>query len=389
MAVKYDPIAKLAKHFTLSPLIESLIESGIYLPLVVSSTVLAGAIPLVVSAIRKRRLAFVYAIAFMSVVTWVVLNAFQVSFAGIHVAYAMLTWSVPIVGAVALVCVVWRRRYLAFKRSLAVSLVLMLPASFGIYATNVEPNRIVVDHFRDSLNTGRVGGDFRLVVLSDIQAEHVGDHEKRSARIAGEQNGDLILYAGDLISGEDDPLPRQTGAFVDLVKDMKSGYGSFFVAGDHDLARPLEEIVTVGGGMFLSNEVRTVDVRGVHVGVLGLENASNSSEAIAAMKSFAARSDLDYKIVLAHHPDVALFAPSGIDLMVGGHTHGGQVQLPFFGPVMTLSAIPRRQAAGGLFDYPGGNKLFVTRGIGVEHGEAPVVRFMDPPEVAVVSVSAP
>ena len=71
-------------------------------------------------------------------------------------------------------------------------------------------------------------------------------------------------------------------------------------------------------------------------------------------------------------------------LALAGHTHGGQVVLPFFGPPMTLSRLPRRYA-GGLHDYHG-LPLHVSRGIGMERGSAPQIRFLCPPEICVIEL---
>lgn len=91
-----------------------------------------------------------------------------------------------------------------------------------------------------------------------------------------------------------------------------------------------------------------------------------------------------YRIVLAHFPDIALTNVKA-DLIVAGHTHGGQVRIPFLGPVITLSAIPRAWAAG-LTRLPNGNLLYVSRGIGMEGGWVPRVRFNCRPELAVIDL---
>ena len=73
------------------------------------------------------------------------------------------------------------------------------------------------------------------------------------------------------------------------------------------------------------------------------------------------------------------------DLLVTGHTHGGQVRLPLIGPLMTLSRIPRAWAAG-LTELPGGGKLLVSRGLGMERGYAPRIRFLCRPELMVIDL---
>ena len=73
-----------------------------------------------------------------------------------------------------------------------------------------------------------------------------------------------------------------------------------------------------------------------------------------------------------------------VDLMLAGHVHGGQVALPFYGALMTLSRHGKRFEQG-LYELPGMN-LYVNRGIGMEGGSAPRVRFASRPEITLFLV---
>jgi predicted MPP superfamily phosphohydrolase len=94
----------------------------------------------------------------------------------------------------------------------------------------------------------------------------------------------------------------------------------------------------------------------------------------------------DVRIVIGHQPDyvIPLSASTRVDLALAGHTHGGQVALPFFGPPYTSSPLPRRYA-GDLHDYRG-TLLHVSRGVGMERWTAPQVRFLCPPEICVLDL---
>ena len=91
-----------------------------------------------------------------------------------------------------------------------------------------------------------------------------------------------------------------------------------------------------------------------------------------------------FHLVLGHAPNFAL-GDVPADLLLAGHTHGGQVRLPWFGPLITLSRVPRSWAAG-LTELSGGRRLLVSRGVGMERGGAPRIRFLCRPELVILDL---
>ena len=90
--------------------------------------------------------------------------------------------------------------------------------------------------------------------------------------------------------------------------------------------------------------------------------------------------------MLHHSPDIAPhISDDSIDLQLAGHTHGGQVCLPFFGPLFTGSLYGLKFKSG---KYVMNNLvLYITRGLGMEGLSAPRVRFLCPPEIVVWEIT--
>jgi predicted MPP superfamily phosphohydrolase len=114
----------------------------------------------------------------------------------------------------------------------------------------------------------------------------------------------------------------------------------------------------------------------------------------------------NFTVMAGHYPNYAINgyknSKSGIslsgyrnakrapDLMLAGHTHGGQIVLPFYGHLLHpqddhLNQVPRSMWSG-FFAHPNGAHLVVTRGSGVERGWAPRVRLFCPPEISVIDI---
>lgn len=257
----------------------------------------------------------------------------------------------------------------------------------GVYlwSSFVEPRRLAVTiHRIESPRAASVPSGMRVVLLADIQTDRIGDYERSVLDRVKELDPDLVLLAGDYVQiGDKVRFAAEAAHFRELF----AGYepwprlGMYAVIGDIDpdprifegtRVRLLsDEIVAVGGESMLQ--------------IVGLSLPSSRSSLDDAVRSAIATFP-GFSIVLGHAPDFMLDAIAGTStpdaLMLAGHTHGGQVVVPGFGPPITLTAVPRAIAAGGLHRY-GAAQLCVSRGIGMERGLAPRIRFWCPPEIVV------
>ncbi len=271
----------------------------------------------------------------------------------------------------------------------ATGLLLALLATYG-YAYHFEPFNLQVRTHTVVSNGGRPPSSvLRILHLSDIQAARVGEHEERALRLGLEQRPDLIVFTGDLAQSDpwgsrEQALPR----LRDLLRlaAARAPLGAYAVQGDVDHDWP----ATLEGSGFVPLSDRSVAVRladGHRVALVGLSLRNSRTRSVETLASLVRSAPpADARIVLGHSPDfaLALARVPGVDLALAGHTHGGQVVVPFFGPPLTLSRIPRRSAAG--LTRLDGLWLHVSPGIGLERGAAPPIRFLCPPAVCLLEL---
>jgi len=160
------------------------------------------------------------------------------------------------------------------------------------------------------------------------------------------------------------------------------------VQGDVESVAEARRVMAGTGVQVLVNQVERVRVRDRRVSIAGVERDYRSGVAVRTLAELERRrGEGDIRIALAHRPDVVrqLSVDTRVDLTVAGHTHGGQVQLPFIGPLTISSRVPRRVGAGGLHELDG-RWIYVSRGVGAERAQAPRLRLGAIPEVSLITL---
>jgi uncharacterized protein len=271
-------------------------------------------------------------------------------------------------------------------RRLALASLVMIPV--GVYTTFVEPFRLQLETADVPIAAVRSGrSEFTIGVLADIQTTHVGGYEWEAVDRLMACKPDVILIPGDIFQGRDEAFERELVGLRELFSYISAPGGVFVVIGNVDWDGRIERIIAGSSAKFLVNEAvqTTVGDRRLTIVGVGLDRTAESRGVIGEMERLGG--DDDIRILLSHRPDHVLdvVADSRIDLVVSGHTHGGQVQIPFYGPPIILSEVPRAVGAGGLHDLDG-RRIYVSRGIGWEHGQAPRIRFLCPPEISLLRV---
>ena len=308
---------------------------------------------------------------------WVIGAALALPLTGEGFA-AMRLWAWAIFGHAPALCMAgaWmtRKNARAIPAGFALAGLALLAVATDAFL--VEPRRLEITHVR--VTSPKVKTPFRIAVISDIQTDIVGEHERRAIREAMAEKPDLVLLTGDYIEEDDDGKRRtqhEKLRALFLEESLAAPMGVFAVMGDNDWGDWLD--IYAGLQVQASKETFDVETGGLVVVGLSLPDSRRTDLHIPATAGF--------QIVFGHAPDFSL-GDVQADLLVAGHTHGGQVQIPGFGPLITLTRIPRHQAAGGAHDIGRSRTLVVSRGIGMERGSAPRLRFFCAPQVVIVDV---
>jgi predicted MPP superfamily phosphohydrolase len=243
------------------------------------------------------------------------------------------------------------------------------------YGRDIEPNWLEVTHVRLETAKLRKGiRPVRIVQISDLHSEATpGLEEKLPAVIAGEKP-DLVLFTGDAINSPDG-LP----IFKRCLRRVAAVAPTFAVTGNWDVGFWGNLDLFGGTGVqVLDGDARKVNLGRAELWVAGAA-FGNEMHIRQALEALPARF---FSVSLYHSPDaIEDSAAQKCDLFCVGHTHGGQVALPFYGALVILSKFGKRYESG-LYRV-GRTWLYVNRGIGMEGGFIPRVRFCVRPEVTV------
>jgi predicted MPP superfamily phosphohydrolase len=279
------------------------------------------------------------------------------------------------------------RRIGQHTRAAAFGLCALSLTAVYLDAYRVEPrmlkvrNHVVNADVRDS-------APIRILHLTDIQTPAIGAHEERALRAGLASHPDLIVLTGDYVQ---DALGRPTEE--DAARDLRALMARIrfdaplgVYATEGDVGPSCREVFAgtpVRCLVDASTVVKLPD--GDTLGITGLSRGRGRERDPAWLAWLLSKGPgADHRIVISHSPDFVDAMPVGVDLVLAGHTHGGQFVLPFFGPVVTASRLPRL-FAGGLHDFRG-TPLHVSRGVGMERGFSPPVRFLCPPEICVLDL---
>lgn len=252
-----------------------------------------------------------------------------------------------------------------------------------VYGFWIEPHALRLTH--QTLRSPRLpkGTSVRLLHLADLHVERITGREESLNRHIRELKPDLILFSGDILNLSYLNDPQAWADARCVLSDWRAPMGVFAVSGSPavDLPDIFPQLIEGLPVQRLDNAIIQLPIPGGSLEVLGLTCSHNPSIDAPLLEELLVDRDPDtFRVLLYHSPDLAPNAAHHpIDLMLSGHTHGGQVRLPGIGALITGSLYGKRLEVGKTIM----NRLvlYISRGIGMEGAFAPRVRFLCPPEI--------
>lgn len=260
----------------------------------------------------------------------------------------------------------------------------------NMYAWFVEPNMLVMRRYTVTSAQWR-GPPLTIAALSDTHVTSPHVSARRVERVVARINGlhpDLVVLLGDYVGGHE-PLARRDAKEMREISNgiaefaaLDARLGVVAVIGNHDVwfdrSFVHQSLQEAGVAVLWDQNVTIADASGDFV-VIGLEDEVTSHPDYARA-SDGAESGLD-RLVISHSPDIFPSVPADVALTIAGHTHCGQVSLPFFGRPIVPSRFGQRYVCGLIVEN--GKQMVVTGGLGASI--APL-RFLNPPEIALITL---
>jgi uncharacterized protein len=271
----------------------------------------------------------------------------------------------------------------------------VLGSATSAYAVGIEPLSLVVTSYQPQLPRWPQNRPLSVSVIADLHAggpNMARSHIRQVVNTSNQLNPDLVVLLGDYIATHPfvtEHIPDEVWA-GELAR-LKARYGVWAILGNHDWWRGVEQsrrIFASVGIPLLENDAVRLGPEGSRFWLAGLGDqmalrVPTGFKGVDDLPATIARIDTDDPIILlAHEPDIFHSVPDRVALTLAGHTHGGQIRLPFMDRRVP-SQYGNRFAYGHIVE--GGRHMIVSGGLGTS---VVPVRLGVPPEIVHLKMGA-
>lgn len=272
-----------------------------------------------------------------------------------------------------------------FKR-IFIALLVLLVFTCGIffYAKQIEPNLLTINQV--SLPSTKKTKQLKIVFFCDTHFGKLYAPDKIESIVEkiNKEKPDLIIFGGDFFDAYSrDEAMLDLDYFSEQLANMQSTYGKFAVWGNHDLgggsARIYQNTLEQGGFTLLQNE--TITLSELNMTITGLDDYLLGKPDTKITETL---SPDFFNLLISHAPDVVDgMDTETADFILAGHSHGGQVYVPFLTSLILPTGAKYYPKGMYALDNPQETALFVSKGLGMTHMP---YRFLNAPEIVTIEL---
>ncbi|MBN1362080.1 MAG: metallophosphoesterase [Sedimentisphaerales bacterium] len=268
------------------------------------------------------------------------------------------------------------RRVLLARRAIVLHVLVAVMVVCMLYGFLVEPRWIETTFV--TLHTPKLKDtSFRIVQISDLHCDTTGRSEARAVQIINALKPDIVVATGDYLNDA-----SALGLLRNTLRGLQAPLGVFAVTGNFESSHWSHLDLFAWTDVHLLRQSTVTLTKGdesITLSGLDIDRAAACWDLLADLPRER------FNVFLYHKPDlIEAVCHLPVDLYLCGHTHGGQVALPFYGALVTFSKFGKKYESGRY--RVGDTVLYVNRGLGLEPRPAPQVRFLARPEISVFDI---
>lgn len=226
-----------------------------------------------------------------------------------------------------------------------------------------------------TVNSDKIPEEFygyRIAHVSDLHNAEIGEDNEKLLSALSEAEPDIIAITGDMIDSRNTDIETAIRFAEKAVKIAPC----YYVTGNHEARVPeydeLKKYLIDLGIAVLDNKYIELEQNGKRIKLIGLDDPSFTADYLFDGERHIAETHLSelldgndgYSILLSHRPELfAVYSESGVDLVLSGHAHGGQIRLPLLGGIFAPHQGFFPEYDAGLYTE-GDTNMIVSRGIG-------------------------
>ena len=250
----------------------------------------------------------------------------------------------------------------------------------------IEPKLILTKQLAFESNNSTLNNPFKIIQISDTHLNNKNDLNKfrKIVNKINQINPDFVIFTGDLIS--DIRKFSYEKEVIQLLTEIKAKRGKLAIYGNHDhggyFTEQYARVLTESNFILLRNEEKTFYVEKQKVSFIGLDDYMLGNKEYNKILERIQKNT--YTIVLAHEPDIANITKKyPINLQLSGHSHGGQIYLPFYKSFIMPPFAKSYNRGVYTLSKKNNSHLVVSNGIGTTKFP---IRLLTPPEIILIKI---